>query len=141
MSEPSAPQPEEVGAARGYVLLHDADGYALWRVGDDVGGPIATFPDSEDGFDDAWSAFERASARRRSELPLTGLAALAVVSGVLWGAAAFMDAIVYAVAATAPGAEVSFYRYFVGLHGAARTVFTVTVPLYVIVWMQLRRSD
>lgn len=60
---------------------------------------------------------------------------------MLWVAAALMDAIVYTVAATAPDAELSFHRYFVGLHGAARTVFTVTVPLYVIVWMQRRRSD
>lgn len=133
--------------SRRHVVFEDADGYSMWALDRDDDAPIATFPRTEEGLEDAilrWDAIRR---RERRGVLLTGLAWLVGGTGALWIAFALFVLVFGLTSSLHDEVErneslswfLSFYSYT--LFQVLPTAFLASLGIYVVVWMHFRRGD
>jgi hypothetical protein len=130
-------EPEELAANRHVVLVADEDGYSLWQVDRYVEAPLATFPASVEGSDDAWEAFERATRLARVGRLLNGLVWSAGILGIVWVAATTTNYVILALLSTGHLSTSSDWIYWLGvLTQVAWAAFLTASVIYVLVWLQ-----
>lgn len=80
---PPYPSDDVIDNNKWFALTNDEDGYAVWEIGGQR--PVATFPPTDSGGDEAWHVYrERTRSARFSLLLPKVLVRLVVVGGVLW---------------------------------------------------------
>ena len=148
----SARDPREVESrivveSRRHVLFEDEDGYSIWvldRLDDE---PVAVFPLTEEGLDEAMGRWDELARRERRGRLLTSLAWVARVVGIFW--IAFTGfVVVYGLALASLGGEtrddsLSWFLSFLSypILSFLPTAFLASVAIYVVVWMELHRPE
>ena len=131
----------EVGANRWFMLLHDEDGYTLWAIQSDADEPLGSYPDTDEGADEAWAAFEQRTSDARRARSAGWLAAVVVIAGIVWVLSTLVTGSVFAYAGFGRhDALMGFAQWVSAIEGGARVVFIVSLATYLVRWMELRRG-
>jgi hypothetical protein len=135
-----------VVASRRYVLLDDADGFAIWRLDRDDDEPVAEFPPTDDGLDDALARWEALRKDERRAGVLTALAWAVGVMGTTW--IVFTAVVVtYGLALTFASERERndglswFFSFTYQVFAVLPPAFLAVTGLYVVLWMHFRRRD
>lgn len=129
---------EVVERSASHFLTRDLDGWALWGVDQDSDDPLLTFAADEAGEDRARAAFR---IRSRETRRVRWLGVVAVVAGVVWIAVATTDFILERMnegSGFDTTDEFELRTLIQSLDFFARTVFEVSVGLYLVAWLARR---
>lgn len=146
-TSPASGTREEVGTSRWFTLLRGDDGYTLWPPGSVRGEPISRYPDTEEGFEEAWADFEARTriAHREHLRGRTGgwLARATFATGILWVIAACGDAFVYAYFASGGQARLLLDAglWLDPITRAGMAMFFTSFIAYLVYWMEARRRQ
>lgn len=136
--------PELLDANRWGVLSRDAERFAIWPASGVAGEPLASFPPTDAGSDEAWAAFSALAWRGRRNRVMPAIVVVAVASAVMWVVATAVEMITWAIVVTA-NIETTNWTWltWVALAGAiANTAFLASVGSYVVLWLDRRsRGD
>lgn len=130
---------EILDANRWGVLTRDASRFAIWPAGGDRGEPLASFPATDDGADDAWNAFRALAANGRRERVLPILAVVSVVAAIAWVLArAVLSVSIATLYAVRSGTFGPWLTWLQTIDTIAYAVFLASVGAYVVLWLDRR---
>jgi len=138
MAEPEDTR-ETLDQNRWGILTRDAGGFAIWRRSG-AGEPLASFPSTDDGSDDAWEAFRALARRGRRDLLLPRLLLVAIISAILWVVATTVVTVTYSTLYWR-SIDTTSWNWLMWVQAAstvAYSVFVASVGTYVVLWLDRR---
>jgi hypothetical protein len=143
---PSSGRFETFDANARFVVVHDDEGYGIWRLDELVeGDPIERFPDTDEGYEEAaarWKALTKQDRRQRN-LWLSWLKWVVLISAVAWALSGVLSGLLFFQVGSAfdrRGFFQELFKWAQVVNSAAHPLTLGGFAAYAILWLESRRQ-